>query len=386
MKKKVFTAIFFAVNVVILEIGFSLLDPEAIFVKGFDKELLFRMYPDKKGRVVSEEFSVGVETNSDGFRQKSRKDALSKVLVMGDSFTEGWGVEESEIFVEKLNQSVENISFINAGLHGSSPALYAIQIPYLLKKYKPNHLIVQLFDNDLDDNDKLERFIEFRENGEAGGPKSRYLANLFSESGYNFFKELSIYRFFSKLVKIIRKEPSPILYYKIGREPKIEILSHKKSIQKFGNLFPLGKAINVKYGNQFGFYKDFSQDLWKDRMRKNLIYLKQIIRSAKVENVTISFLYIPAKEFFAKGGILGEEKVPSSEVYEKNNPFYLQISGLCKEENLDCNYMTSAFFKLNPENLYFPHDAHLNAAGHEELAKILAVKFREKAGIFSPTK
>ena len=37
MKKKVFTAIFFAVNVVILEIGFSLLDPEAIFVKGFDK-------------------------------------------------------------------------------------------------------------------------------------------------------------------------------------------------------------------------------------------------------------------------------------------------------------------------------------------------------------
>ncbi|MBE7412157.1 MAG: GDSL family lipase [Leptospiraceae bacterium] len=375
MKKFIFTTIFIVINICILEIGLYLLDPEEIFVKGFDKELLFRMYPKKKGIVASEEFSVTVETNSDGYRQKIKKDSQEKVLIMGDSFTEGWGVEENEIYVEKLNSFTKDIFFINAGLHGSSPSLYAIQIPYVLNKYKPTQVIVQIFDNDLDDNEKLERFIQFNKNGEAEKPKPKFLANLITEKGYNFLKDLSIYRFFSKLIKVFKKEPSPILYYKLGREPKIEILTHEKSILKFGKLSPLGKEINLKYGNQFGFYKDSSDDLWKNRLSKNLIYLTQIIQTAKKQNIPISFLYIPAKEFFAKGGILGDKKIHSSVSYESANPLYLQIYQLCTKEKLNCTFLTKDFFERSPENLYFPFDAHLNRKGHQVLAEILYEKF-----------
>ena len=112
MKKKIFTIAFFAFNILILEFGFSVLDPEEIFVKGFDKELLFRMYGGKKGKVVSDEFSVTVETNENGFRQSRINNAPKRVLVMGDSFTEGWGVEENETYIEKLNSSQNKIFFI----------------------------------------------------------------------------------------------------------------------------------------------------------------------------------------------------------------------------------------------------------------------------------
>lgn len=378
MKKRIFTFIFFALNILILELGLSLLDPEEIFVKGFDKELLFRMYGEKKGKVVSDEFSVTVETNEYGFRQSKIKNTPKKVLVMGDSFTEGWGVEESEIYLEKLNSSQDEIFFINAGLHGSSPALYAIQLPYLLKRYKPDHVIIQLFDNDLDDNDKLEKFISFYPDGKVQKPKERILANIFTERGYNFLKERSIYRFISKLYKLIRKEPSPILYYKNGREPKNSILNHEQAIQKYGKLRPLGSDINTKYSNQFGFYKDHKNELWKKRLAQNEIYLNQLLEISQNLNIPISFLYIPAKEFFAKAGILGNETTYSYEIFQKSNPFLLQIKKHCDKANLNCIFLTKDFFNLNPENLYFPHDAHLNSKGHEVLSKIILAKLTEK--------
>ena len=57
MKKKLFLIVFILINLAIFEGILSAFDPERILVKGFDKELLFRMYPNKSGMVVSEEYS-----------------------------------------------------------------------------------------------------------------------------------------------------------------------------------------------------------------------------------------------------------------------------------------------------------------------------------------
>ncbi|MCE9501853.1 MAG: GDSL family lipase [Leptospira sp.] len=375
MKKYLFYAIFFFLNLFIFEIVLGLFDPEAILVKSFDKEILFRMYPGRTGKVVSREYSVTVETNGSGFRQKISQGANYDSLVIGDSFTEGWGVEEKEIYVNLLNLfGTNNFRFGNLGLHGSSPALFALQIPFYIKQFKPKKIIVQLFDNDLDDNDKIERFLTLSSGGKVIKPGSRLFASLFGEQLYNFFKELTLYRLAIKTYKFAKKEPSPILYYKPGREPGGQILTHEESISEFGKLSPLSSKINEKYGNQFGFYKDAGEVLWKERFRKNEIYLKQVIEICKANNIALSFLYIPAKEFFAKGGITGDIKNNSLADFNFRNPHYMQIKRICDMEKLRCYFANEMFWGKNPESLYFPYDAHLNPNGHKVLAEELARK------------
>ncbi|HMV42032.1 MAG TPA: GDSL family lipase [Leptospiraceae bacterium] len=374
MKKTFFLLAIILFNLGLFEFILGMFDPEQILVKGFDKKLLFRMYPDKTGKVVSEEYAVLVETNQNGFRQKIDSNHKYSTLLIGDSFTEGWGVEADEIYSEILNQSSKEEKFLNLGLHGSSPILFALQMKYYLETFKPKKVIVQLFDNDLDDNDKIEIFTELDKEGKVVSPKQRLGASIFGESIYNFFKERTLYRLTTKVVKFFQKQPSPILYYKVGREPKVKTLSHEESIQKFGKLSPLGKDINVKYGNQFGFYKDAEEELWKSRLRKNEIYLNQILDICKQNNVELSFLYIPAKEFFAKGGITGALKDFSSEAHSQKNPHYQQIQKVCKENQLKCYFTNEYFFDKDPEKLYFPYDAHLNKEGHRVLAEMILEK------------
>lgn len=95
--------LFLTFSFLILEIVLSIFDPEQVMVKSFDRRVLFRFYPDRTGRILSEEYSVSVKTNSDGFRQSVSKENSYPIVVFGDSFTEGWGVEASEVYVEVAN-------------------------------------------------------------------------------------------------------------------------------------------------------------------------------------------------------------------------------------------------------------------------------------------
>lgn len=373
MKKKFFLFVFILINLAVFEVILSLFDPEQILVKGFDKEYLFRMYPNKSGMVVSEEYSVLVETNANGFRQKLQPNETYTTLVIGDSFTEGWGVEEKEIYTEVFNQNSKTEKLMNLGLHGSSPILFALQLKFYLEEFKPKRVIVQLFDNDLDDNDKIEIFTLLNDDGTVRAPKQRLAATIFGEAIYNFFKERTLYRLTTKVYKFFQKQPSPILYYKVGKEPNIIVISHPKSIEKFGGLKSLGKDINTKYGNQFGFYKDSNKELWKNRLRKNEIYLNQILQTCKQYKVELAFLYIPAKEYFAKGGITGNMSEHTSNAHKQANPHFLQIEKICKNNHLKCYFANETFFDKDPERLYFPYDAHLNAEGHKALAEMIEV-------------
>lgn len=371
LKNILFISVIVVLSVFLIEGVLSIADPESVMVKSFDGDLLFSMYPNKSGMVVSKEYSVRVDTNKYGFRQKIYPNEKYATIILGDSFTEGWGVREDEIYVQRLNQKLPIQSkLLNLGLHGSSPVLYALQLPFYLKTYLPQNVIIQLFDNDLDDNQKLKRFIQFNSKGIPMYPKQDILVRTLGENINNFIKETSTYRLFKRMYKLAKNEPYPILYYKIGRSPKLEVLSHSESIRKYGGLQPLGKEINQKYNNQFGFYQDYESPFWQKLLMNNQNYLEYIVYTCKRYNVKVSFLYIPAKEFFAKGGITGN-LTDTLEDKNTNNPHYQQILKICQKEDLECFYVNDLFYNQDPESLYFPHDAHLNPKGHLVLSKLL---------------
>jgi hypothetical protein len=357
----------------------SFFDPEQVMVKSYDEDYLFIMYPNKEGEVVSEEYKTNVLTNDFGFRQKLLPDEIFDTLILGDSFTEGWGVDESESFVSVANESLPNGNKIrNLGIHGASPAFYALQLEKHIENFKPKKVFIQLFDNDLDDNDKLTVFMKVADNRSILGPKPNISVKILGETLSNGIKESTLYRLGKRISAAINKQPNTILYYKPGKAPKIELISHEESIQKYGSIQPLGDEISSKYGGQFEFYSDINPELWKKRLDNNLIYLNQIFEICQSKNVELSLIYIPAKEFYAKDGITGKLLNSSLSKKLEINPHSRQITSFCEKNRLTCYNTTEIFYSKNPNEIYFPYDAHWNTKGHRIFGNFLSDSLKKE--------
>ncbi|TGN20405.1 SGNH/GDSL hydrolase family protein [Leptospira idonii] len=352
------------------ELVLRLFDPEVVLVKTFDDHLLFSLYPEKKGNVVSEEYKVSVETNAEGGRQTLDPSNEYPILLLGDSFTEGWGVDEKEVFSSIANLSLPaNRRIRNMGVHGSCPALFQIHLREFVSKYNPKEVWIQIFDNDLDDNEKLEMFMTFQEG--VPSPLKPTLAKFTGTTIYNFLKESSLFRLAKRGWKTYQGIPEPILYYKEGREPKVTVLSHAQSLEKYGKLAPLGSEITKKYNGQFGFYEDPNSSVWVSRFQKQKDHLTKIYEFLNSKGIGLNLIYVPAKEFFAEGGILGKQTKRDLNLYQEANPHYQLLKEFCDSHKLGCLFTTELFWKENPENLYFPYDAHWNREGHALFGKKL---------------
>ncbi len=373
--KKIFKKFIIFILLIVLyislaEIILSAFDPERVFVKSFDDDLLFSMYPEKKGLVVSEEYRVKVETNVFGGRQQLTEDNYS-VLLLGDSFSEGWGVEEHESFPTVANSLLSpNLKIRNMGVHGSCPSLMYIHLVNYVSKFKPKQVYLQLFDNDLDDLDKLEVFMDL-ENGKPL-PKKPFVAKFIGTYLYNLLKESSMFRLIKRAAKFMKGGSEPILYYKEGREPKVELITHQQALDKFGKLSPLGSEINKRYNGQFSFYEKPMDIVWISRLEKEIHYLNLIHQMLIEKGIKMGIIYIPAKEFFASGGILGNNKNNSVESFEASNPHYQNIKAFCDRTKISCLMGTKILWENKPEDLYFPFDAHWNREGHRIFGKIFA--------------
>jgi len=107
------------------------------------------------------EFKYAFKTNSMGLRYREipleKNNSEYRVLLLGDSFVEGAGVESAETFgaqLEKQLQSHNNanrqIQFINGGLSGRGPLEYWRLFINVGLKYNPDTVLIGLMGNDVE--------------------------------------------------------------------------------------------------------------------------------------------------------------------------------------------------------------------------------------------
>lgn len=103
---------------------------------------------------VLEKHPVDIRINALGFRESSEiSDA--QIMALGDSFTFGWGVEESESWPELLGHKLERTVY-NLGVHDASPKQELELLKYLLEqqggKILMDTLLWMIYEgNDLED-------------------------------------------------------------------------------------------------------------------------------------------------------------------------------------------------------------------------------------------
>ncbi len=156
-----------------------------------DKYLHHKLVPNTNARFEQVEFSYVQRVNNLGIRGKDR--TLEKpsqhyrILMLGDSFTMGKGVEDDQTFSALLENSLnlkktctsKTFEVLNAGVDSYAPILSYIQLKKYLAPMRPDVIVLNLDPNDLIQEDVYRKIANYNDKGEVigvPGPISRKVA------------------------------------------------------------------------------------------------------------------------------------------------------------------------------------------------------------------
>ncbi len=117
------------------------------------KRLIFA--PNSRFRLKTSEFDFEAHINSFGFRDRPfrlTRPGLTRVLAIGDSFTYGWGVQDSEPWPKVLERDLSRlgmpIEIANLGRPGAGPDQYLEIARAAVPVLRPRWIIVGLLQGD----------------------------------------------------------------------------------------------------------------------------------------------------------------------------------------------------------------------------------------------
>jgi len=121
-----------------------------------------KLVPNSHARLEQRDFSYVQKINSLGLRGEEIEIEKSpdtyRILMLGDSFTMGKGVEDDETFAQLLQDSLNRrlalcegkpVEILNAGVDGYSPILSYVQLTRELHVLQPDMVVLNLDMNDL---------------------------------------------------------------------------------------------------------------------------------------------------------------------------------------------------------------------------------------------
>jgi lysophospholipase L1-like esterase len=118
-----------------------------------------RYRPNEDRRLVRDEFDVRVVTNRQGIREARlpgpKPPGVLRIVALGDSFTQGYGVEEAEAYPRLLEQRLTAggtpTEVVNLGVPGTSPRDYVAHLADPGLAYEPDLVLVSVMANDVQD-------------------------------------------------------------------------------------------------------------------------------------------------------------------------------------------------------------------------------------------
>lgn len=128
----------------------------------YDAMLGWAHQPGQRGRFSHRDFSVSVSINSFGLRDREypveRVPGKQRMLVLGDSFTWGFGVEQDEAFSEVLERRHPDWEIINAGVSGYGTDQQLLWLERRGIAFQPDVVLLAFHEGDVKDNNLQSRY------------------------------------------------------------------------------------------------------------------------------------------------------------------------------------------------------------------------------------
>ena len=268
-----------------------------------------------------------ISTNSLGFRDSEprvikKKSEKHRILLMGDSFTEGLGVSWKDSFAGIIQNGLmhKNIDVLNAGTIGYSPKLYLLKTDYLInyQNIKIDQLLVFIDRSDIDNEHLYEDY--------NSNSKSIY-ASLLQKLSKNSF-------FLGKM-----RQPTQLNYNNQGVPFSLNLKKNYKPIK--GDWSVDNKKVEKGF----------------NLATKNILNLLKI---CKENNIKMTIIIYPWQRDIGKKNL--QERVWRG-FSIKNNINLISLFNIfddvCKKNGQNC------------KNLFIPSDVHWSPKGHEIVANEL---------------
>lgn len=126
-----------------------------------DSYLGFLYPPDFRHELGRDDVRFSFTTDEKGFRNRGPWPSSADIVVVGDSWTFGYGVEDQEAWVIQVDRRLPGTSVVNLGLIGAAPQQYARIYEIFGRPLRPKLLIYGLFPgNDLYDARQFENWLD----------------------------------------------------------------------------------------------------------------------------------------------------------------------------------------------------------------------------------
>jgi len=116
----------------------------------WDKELTYTLEPDITMEHEAREFSVTIKTNSIGVRDDEASLEAPDIIVIGDSFSMGFGVDQEAAFPQVIEHET-GLKVLNTGIESYGTAREVMMLSRVDTK-NLKYLVVQYCPNDLEEN------------------------------------------------------------------------------------------------------------------------------------------------------------------------------------------------------------------------------------------
>lgn len=291
----------------------------------YDDLLGWAHQPNQHGRFVHQDFNIDVKINSDGLRDDGydlKRNEKKRMLVLGDSFGWGFGVEHDQRFSEVLEKKHADWEIINASVSGYGTDQEYLYLKERVLKYKPDVVLLLFFVNDFHNNVENEEYWYFKpffDPSEQGlhlrnvpVPKASVRQKL-----DRFF--LGRTYLFARLYRAAT----------LASASAVRIVRHRQAER--------GESAKVKG-------RDLAQP---DSYLVTLEIIKSMNDLSRKNGARFVLVSAPMRE---------KERVALHGLSTKENIAYLPLD---------------SYFASSREKLSFPHDHHWNSTGHETAARAI---------------
>lgn len=300
---------------------------------------------------VGPEFRVRYRINALGYRDAPRRierePGHRRVLCLGDSFTEGWGIPQDGTWPALLEGALSGFEFWNLGRSGGHPLFYLMRARRAIRDFKPDALIVQIFDNDPSEIERYLRRFEMNADGQVSHVKPRYQwTGSLSQRIRAFGDHLALRR-------LLRGRRGTFI--KVGRKQ-----SFSPEDRRPAYLLALLRGEDPTFNGQFGFFRAEQQEAWTPKFKRERSLLSQLVTETRTAGVKIALLYIPHRLVWD----------PALRKLRQPNHHRALLAALARDLALPFFDAQELLAKEpKPGQLYYPRDLHLTPAGQQALTR-----------------
>jgi lysophospholipase L1-like esterase len=331
----------------------------------YDPLLGWRHTPNSSGELSNDEYHTTVKYNSTGLRGLDRPytkpQNVFRIVVLGDSFVDGYTVQEQDRLTEALESSLgPTFEVINLGVPGYSTDQELLLLEQAGWKYEPDLVVLAFYYNDV------------------WGNGSSYFANNASTQKPLFITDAAGNL---RLTNVPVPHPARTLQDRF----KVYALT-QRAIKRNPLLFSLAVKMGVVHGKlpddihpapsgamggsqEFRVYQKTETPELKREWTITQAILRKMKRETEQRGVRFLIFYVPTRIE------LSPEEWSSERLPLDYDPDEVtkRLVGICKVEGIEYIEPSDRFKAAAKQApLYYHRDPHWNAAGHHLAGEILA--------------